>query len=134
MGNDGSNSLEGSHVSCAAGTNTALLGRGIDGNEDHVGFANALGDVGSEEKVGRAARYDGLAIFGRGQLTLGGTLAGEGEVAGTISSNADNVVQARLVNRGVARVPTSNARFVSVDNRHLDVRVLEGNDGSGRAT
>jgi hypothetical protein len=43
-------------------------------------------------------------------------------------------VQARLVNRGVARVPTSNARFVSVDNRHLDVRVLEGNDGSGRAT
>lgn len=134
LGNNCSDGLESSHVSCASGADTTLLCRSIDSDQDNISFANALGDIRGEEEIGGTTGYSSLAIFGRGHLALGGALVGKCKVARAIAGNADNVVQARLVNGRVARVPAANANFVSIDNRHLDVRVLEGDDSSGRTT
>lgn len=52
--------------------------------------------------------------------------------ASAIASDADNVVQARLVDGGVLRVPAADTGLVTVDDDNLEVRVLEGNNsGSG---
>ena len=126
LGNDTSNSLESSHVSSAAGTNTTVLGGGVDGDEDNVGLADVLGNVGGEEQVGLALSNLGLAISAG--------LAGDGGSTATITGDTDDIVQAGLVDRRVLGVPAANASGVSVNDSDLDVGVLEGDDSGGGTT
>lgn len=132
--NNGSDGLESRHVGCASSANTTVLCRGINSNKDHVGLANALGHIRGKEKIGGPAGHRDVTLLGRGQLALRSTLVGEGEIARTIASDTDNVVQARLVYGRVARVPAANTKLISINNRHLNVRVLEGNNSSGGTT
>lgn len=126
MSDDGSNSLKGSHVSGATGTNTTLLGRSVYSDEDNVGFSNALGDIGGEEQVGFAG--SNLGVGARGGV------AGNRSVAGTITGNSYNVLQTGLVDGRVLGVPATDSGLVTVDNSNLDVRVLEGNYSRSRTT
>lgn len=134
LGHDTSDGLESTHISSAASTHTAVLGRGVDGNQDHVGLGDGAGDVGAEEQVALARGDGGLAIVAAGALAVRGGLVGKGGLAGAVTGDADNVVQAGLVDGRVARVPAADAGLVAVNDGDLDVRVLEGNDGCGRAT
>lgn len=131
LGHKAGDGLEGSHVGGAAGTNTAFLGGGVDSHEDDVGLGDVAGDVSAEEEVGLSSSNRGLALL-RDDLVAG--LARNVGVAAAITGNADNVVQARLVDGRVAGVPSADSGHVSVHNGDLDVRVLEGNDCGGRAT
>ena len=97
LGNDSGNSLKGSHIGGYPGADTSLFGGGIDGNKDNIGLGNAVGDVGGEEEIAGAARHGGLAIVDGGALRVRGGFVGEGRLAAAIAGNADNVVQARLV-------------------------------------
>lgn len=101
LGNNSGDSLERGHVSGAAGTDTTVLGGGVDGDEDNVGLTNVLGDVGREEKVGLA----GL----KSNLVRGTVLVGDGRGTSAITSNADNVVQTGLVDGRVLRVPSADS-------------------------
>jgi hypothetical protein len=65
LGDNTGDSLESSHIGGAAGTDTTVLGRGVDGNEDNVGLTNVLGDIGREGEIGLAGRKAGLALIGR---------------------------------------------------------------------
>lgn len=134
LSNDSGNSLESSHVGGAASTNTALLGRGVDGDEDNVGLGDACGDVGGEEEVALAGADADLAIVGGVGVGVGCGLVGEEGLAGAVAGDADNVMQAGLVDGRVPRVPAADAVLVTVDDGDLDVGVLEGEDGGGRAT
>lgn len=134
LGDDAGDGLEGTHIGGAAGTDTTVLGGGVDGDQDHVGGGDGAGDVGAEEQVAGARGHGGLAIVVGGALAVGGGLVGEGGLAGTVTGDADDVVQAGLVDGRVARVPAADTGLVAVDDGDLDVGVLEGNDGSGRAT
>lgn len=102
LGHDSRDSLKGSHVSSTSGTSATLLGGRIDCDEDNVGFTDALGDVCGEEKVGWAAGHVGFAMLGRGRVGLGCALIDECKVPRAIASNANNVVQARLINGRMA--------------------------------
>ena len=88
-----------------AGTDTRLLGRGVDGNENEVGLANALVDIGGEEEVAAARLAD--------DVLEAGLVDGEVEVG---------------------RVPRVDTRLVKVDDGDLDVGALEGDDGARRAS
>lgn len=92
LGHDASNSLKGSHVCCAAGTDTTLLRGRVDGDEDNVGLAYAFGYVGGEDKVSGPTGNSGLAIVGSGCIAVGRGLIGKGCLAPTVSSDAHNVV------------------------------------------
>lgn len=132
LGHEARDSLKGSHVCSAAGTNTTLLGGGIDGHQDDVGLGNVAGDVGAEEEVALSGSDLGLALFRGGRLVAG--LARDARLAAAITGNSDNVVQTGLVDGRMARVPSADTGHISVHNCDLDVRVLEGNDCGGRAT
>ena len=80
-----------------ASTNTTLLGRGIDRDEDEVGFKDSLVDVGREEQVTAARLLDDFEETG----------FVDGEVK-------------------VGRVPSIDASLVEVNNGDLDMRTLEG--------
>jgi hypothetical protein len=134
LSNDAGDSLESGHISGAAGTNTTVLGGSVNGNQDNIGLANVLGNVGGEEQVGLALSNGDLAVLSRGTLTISGRLIGDLGRSATITGNSDDIVQTGLVDRGVAGVPTANAGGVSVDDSNLNVRVLESDDSSGRAT
>ena len=54
LSHNASDSLKGGHISSATGTDTTVLGRGVDSNQDNVGLADALGHVGREEQVALA--------------------------------------------------------------------------------
>jgi hypothetical protein len=134
LSNDTSDGLESGHVSGAAGTNTTVLGGGVDGNKNDISLADVLGDVGGEEQV-RLALIDGdLALLSGGALAVGGRLARDLARSATITGDSDDVVQTRLVNRRVTGVPASDTVNVSVDDGDLNVGVLESNDSGGRAT
>lgn len=127
LGDNTGDGLEGGHIGGAASTDTTVLGRGVDSDEDDIGSSNALGNGGGEEEVGGTGRD--------GQLVAGVVdVAQDGGLAGTITGDTNNVVQARLVDGRVVRVPATDAVLVAVDDGDLDVGVLEGNDGSGRST
>lgn len=128
LSNDTSDSLESGHVSGAAGTNTTVLGGGVDGNKDDIGLADVLGNVGREEQVGLALIDSNLALLSGGALAIGGGLAGDLARSATITGDSDDVVQTRLVDRRVAGVPTSDTVNVSVDDSDLNLGVLESND------
>lgn len=131
LGHEASDGLESSHVCGAAGTNTALLGGSVDGHQDNIGLGNVAGDVGAEEEVALSSSNLGLALLGGGSH---GGLARDAGLTAAITGNADNVVQAGLVDGRMARVPSADTGHVSVDNGDLDMRVLESNDRGGRAT
>lgn len=131
LGHKAGDGLEGSHVGGAASPNTAFLGGGVYSHKDDVGLGNVAGDVSAEEEVGLSSSNRGLAL--EGQFVVAGLARNVGRTA-TIAGNADNVVQARLVDGRMARVPSADPGHVSVDDGDLDVRVLEGNNCSGRAT
>ena len=132
LSNDAGNGLESSHVSSAAGTDTTVLGGGVDGDEDNVGLADVLGNVGGEEQVGLALRNSDLAILSSRSLVVGGRLVGDGGSTATVTGDTDDIVQTRLVDRRVLGVPAANASGVSVNDGDLNVGVLEGDDsGSG---
>lgn len=134
LSNDTSNSLESGHVSGAAGTNTTVLGGGVDGNKDNIGLADVLSNIGREEQVGLALIDGDLALLSGGALAVGGGLAGNLARSATITGDSDDVVQTRLVDRRVAGVPTSDTVNVSVDDGDLNLGVLESNDSGSRAT
>lgn len=131
LGHKASDGLEGCHVRSAAGTNTTLFGGGIYSHQDDVGFGNVAGDVGAEEEVALSSSDLGLALLRASSLA---GLAGDVGVTAAITGNTDDVVQAGLVDGRMARVPSTDTGHVSVHNRDLDMRVLEGNDRGGRAT
>lgn len=117
-----SDSLKGSHIGGAASTSTAVLGGGVNRNEDNVGLTNVARDLRGEDQVGRA----------RGDRLLLGIV--DRALARAITGNAHNVGQARLVDGRVAGVPAADTDWVSVDNDDADMGVLEGNHSSSRAT
>lgn len=84
LSDNGSDSFESSHIRGATGTDTTLLGRGVHGDEDNIGFTNALGYIGGEVQVWLAGRN--LGIGG------GGRVAGNGGTAAAIAGNTDNVL------------------------------------------
>lgn len=132
LSNDTGNGLESSHVSSAAGTNTTVLGGGVDGDEDNVGLADVLGNVGGEEQVGLALSNSDLAILSSRALVVGGGLVGDGGSTATVTGDTDDIVQTGLVDRRVLGVPATNASGVSVNDGDLNVGVLESDDsGSG---
>ena len=94
--------LEVSGEACA---DTALLGRGVDTDEDELGLLDGLVDVGGEEEVAAAAGPDDLLETG--------------------------LVDRELEVWAVPRVDT---RLVQVDDGDLDLGALECNDGARRAT
>jgi hypothetical protein len=126
LSNDTGDSLESSHVGRAASTDTTVLCRGVDGDEDNVSLADGLADIGGEEQV--AGSHPNLSLVG---VTLARV---EDDAATAIAGYTDDVAEARLVDGRVLRVPAADSSDVAVDDGHLDVRVLECDDSSGRAT
>ena len=92
-------------ISSEAGSHTRLLGGSVDRDEDEVRLANGLVDVGREEEVAAAGLPD--------DLLQPGLVDGQLEVGA---------------------VPRVDPGLVQVDDRHLDVRALERDDGTRRAT
>jgi hypothetical protein len=134
LSNDASNGLESGHISGTAGTDTTVLGGGVDGNENDIGLADVLGNVGREEQVGLALVNSDLTLLSGGTLAVGGRTVGDLERSATITGNSDNIMQTGLVDRGVTGVPTADTGDVSIDDSHLDLRVLESNNGRSRTT
>jgi hypothetical protein len=93
-----------------------------------------LGNVGREEQVGLALVNSDLTVLSGGTLAVGGRTVGDAERSATITGNSDNIMQTGLVDRGVTGVPTADTGDVSIDDSHLDVRVLESNNGGSRTT
>ena len=91
-------------VSAEASTDTALLRRGVDTDEDEVGLVDGLVDVGREEEVAAAAGPD--------DLLEAGLVDGEGKVWA---------------------VPRVDTRLVQVNDGDLNLRALESNDSACRA-
>lgn len=134
LSNDTGNSLESSHVSSAASTNTTVLGGGVDGDEDNVGLADVLGNVGGEEQVGLALSNGDLAIVSSRALVVGSRLIGDGGSTATVTGDTDDIVQTGLVDGRVLGVPAADASDVSVNDGDLDVGVLESDDSGGGTT
>ena len=88
-----------------ASTNTRLLGGGVDGDKDEVSLTDALVDVGREEEVPAACLAD--------DVLQAGLVDGEVEVGG---------------------VPRVDTGLVKVDDGDLDLRALECDDGTRRAS
>ena len=65
LGDNTGDGFESSHIGSAASTDTTVLGGGVHGNEDDVGLADVLGDIGREEEVWLANRNAGLALVCR---------------------------------------------------------------------
>lgn len=134
LGDNSGNSLKGSHVGGTASADTTLLCGCVDGNEDNVGLGNAARNIGGEEEVALARRHADLAVV-RGECFSGGrSVIGEEGLAATIAGDADNVMQAGLVDGGVSRVPAADPGLVTIYDGDLDVRVLKGEDSSSWAT
>ena len=127
LGHEAGDGLESRHVGGTASTDTALLGGGVDGDEDHVSLGDVSSDVGREEEVALAAGHGDLAILGR-------RLAREAGITAAVAGDTHNVVHARLVNGRVAGVPAADAHRVAVDDGDLDVWVLVGDDSGSRTT
>jgi hypothetical protein len=132
LGDDGSDGLESSHVGGAASTDAALLGGRVDRDEDNIGFGDAAGHISGEEEVALAGSDTEVAKVGVDGVGVAGGLVGEEGLAAAITGDADNVMQAGLVDGRVSRVPATNSGLVAVDDGDLDVRVLEGEDCRGR--
>ncbi len=58
----------------------------------------------------------------------------EDEFSRAVPADADNLVQAGLVDGRVLRVPAPNARFVLVDDGHPNVGILKSNHCRSWAT
>lgn len=130
----GSDSLESSHISSTASTDTTVLGRGVDGNKDDIGLTDMLGNVGRKEQVGETLLKFKLALLSTRSLTVRGRLVGNLCGTSTIAGNTDNVVQTGLVDGRVEGVPATDTGGVSVDNSNLNVRVLESDNSGSWAT
>jgi hypothetical protein len=89
-------------VSSEAGTDTALLGGGVDADEDQVGLLDALIDIGGEEEVAATSLSDNVLKTG--------------------------FVDGKLEIRAIPGIDTS---LVQIDNRDSDVGALESDDGAG---
>ena len=89
-------------ISRETSTNTALLGGGVDTDEDQVGLLNALIDIGGEEEVAATGLSDNIL--------------------------ESRLVDGKLEIRAVPGIDTS---LVQIDNRDGDVGTLEGDDGAG---
>ena len=134
LSNNTSDSLKSGHISGAASTNSTVLGRGIDGDKDDIGLANAGSNISAEEEVSHTLGNLGLALITGGGFASGSRLVGEGGFSGAVTSDTDDVVQTGLVDGRMLRVPSSNSGLVSVNDCNLDVGVLECNDGSRGTT
>lgn len=97
LSNNTSDGLESSHVGGATSTDTTVLGRSVDSDENDIGLANAGSNISAEEKVARTRSDLGLGLIAGGGFAARGGLVGKGGLAGTITGNADNVVQTGLV-------------------------------------
>ena len=89
-------------VCAEACTDTALLRRRVNGDEDQVGLLDSLVDVRREEQV--------LAASGPHDIFEAGLVDGQ--------------VEARAV-------PRVDTRLVQVHNGDLDLGALQGDDGAG---
>ena len=95
LGNSSSSQFDVVQVCGETSAETALLGGGVDGDEDQVGFGDSLVDLGGEEQVSASALLD--------NVNQSGLVDGKVEV-------------------GV--VPSINSGLVQVDNGDLDVRTM----------
>lgn len=86
-------------------TDTALLGRRVDTDEDKIGFEDALVDVGGEEEVATACLTDDV------------------DETGLVDGKSK-----------VIAVPGIDTGLVQVNDGDLDVRAFERDDSARRAT
>lgn len=132
LGDDGSDSLESSHVGGAASTDAALLGGRVDRDEDNIGFGDATGHISGEEEVALTGSDTEVAKVGVDGVGVAGGLVGEEGLATAVAGDANNVMQAGFVNGRVSRIPATDSGLVTVDDGDLDARVLEGENCRGR--
>jgi hypothetical protein len=117
-GNIPSCTLKSHHISSSSSSNTSHLGRRIDTQENNIGLRYALGDIGREEEVLLTSRK-----FNSG-CSIDGNFCGVRAVTG----DSYDLVETRLMDRRVLRVPFADSSGVFVYDRDSDIGILECND------
>lgn len=64
LGDNIGDSFESSYIGGVVGIDIMVFGRGVDGNEDNVGFINVFGDIGREGEIGFVGRKVGFVFIG----------------------------------------------------------------------
>jgi len=136
LSNDSRHGLESGHVGRRASTCTAALRRGVDSNEDHIGFPNAFCHIRREEQIwlpgGHACVFLLVTNYRLGPGAGGGII--DVELPRPVSRDSQYVAQAWFIDGWMLRVPSPDAGDISIDDGDTDMRVLESDDGGGRST
>lgn len=142
LSNDAHHRFKSRHVGCAARPSAARLGGRIDRDKHNVRLADALGDVGREEKIRLPRRDNHRDPFARVALAstirrraFVGTdfrsvdslcLALEAALPRAIAGDPDDIAQSRLVDGEMLGIPPADPPLVSIHDSDAQVRVLIG--------
>lgn len=105
FGNSSGSQLDVVQVGSESSTETTLLSRGVNGDENQIGVGDSLVNLGREEQVSASAFSDNI--------------------------NQSRLVDRQVE---VLVVPGVNSGLVQVNNGHLDVGASQSNDGTGGTT
>lgn len=118
LGNHLGGALQRDHVRRCSRALARDLGRGVDGQEHHIGLGNASSDLGGEEKIRNP----------RGELDV---LPWDPDGVRAVTRDSHDFAEAGLVDREVLRVPSVDTGLVFVYDGDADVWVRECDDCCG---
>ena len=146
LSHDARHGLKGGHVCSRPGSISAAFGWRVDGDENNIGLTHTPCHIRRENQVRLSSGNTNQALavpftlagaFGRSGGRLGSGIwiialswsALKDTLPRTVPGNAQNVVQAWLVDGGMLGVPPADAVLVSVDDGDLNMGVVKGDHG-----
>ncbi len=146
LSHSGRHGFESGHIRGRPGSISATFCWRVDGNENDIGLAHALGHISRENQIRLSSSNVNQALAV--PFALAGAIGRRGGRLGsgiwlialsrsvlkdtfprTVPGNAQDVVQARLVDRGMLGVPPADAVRVSIDDSDLNMGVVKGDHG-----